>query len=303
MAGDFRRGRAEVDYLAGHGTAAGAAISFRPMSHSISVASASRPVGDLLREWRRRRRLSQLDLALDADISARHLSFVETGRSQPSRDMVLLLAEQLEVPLRERNVLLACAGYAPVFAERPLTDPALAAAREAIEVVLKGHEPFPALAVDRHWSLVSANRTALALMAGVDPELTKPPANVLRVSLHPKGLAPHIDNLAEWRAHLLARLERQIDATGDVALAALHEELSAYPAPETRGRASHAHPEAGMIAIPMKLRTGAGVLSFFSTTTVFGTPVDITLSEIALEAFFPADRETAEALRRMAADA
>ncbi len=274
-----------------------------PASRPIALPPANRPIGDLLRDWRQRRRLSQLDLALDAEISARHLSFVETGKSQPSRDMVLLLAEQLDVPLRERNVLLAAAGYAPVFSQRALGDPALTAAREAVEIILKGHEPFPALAIDRHWSLLSANRIAMMILAGVDAELVAPPINVLRVSLHPKGLAPRIANLGEWRGHLLERLRRQIDATGDATLAALHEELSAYPAPKERGRASHAHPDAGMIAVPMKLETHIGALSFFSTTTVFGTPVDVTLSEIALEAFYPADRETGDALRRMAADA
>lgn len=258
---------------------------------------AALPVGQLLRDWRQRRRMSQLDLALEADISARHLSFVETGRAQPSRDMLLHLAEQLDVPLRDRNVLLAAAGFAPVFAERALTDPALGAARQAVELVLKGHEPFPALAVDRHWSLMYANRMASALMAGVDPELLTPPANVLRISLHPKGIAPQIANLAEWRAHLLTRLRRQIDSTGDAVLAALLEELSSYPAP----KAGHGRNDPQAIAVPMQLRTPAGVLSFFSTITVFGTPVDITLSEIAIEAFFPADDATGEALRALAA--
>src|SRR6185436_13787809 len=170
-----------------------------------------RPIGDHLREWRQRRRLSQLDLALEADISARHLSFLETGRAQPSRDMVLHLAERLEVPLRERNLLLVAAGFAPVFPERPLADRALQPARKAVELVLAGHEPYPALAVDRHWTLVAANKAVAPLLAGVDATLLKPPVNVLRLSLHPKGLARRIANLAEWRAHLLARLRRQIE--------------------------------------------------------------------------------------------
>lgn len=254
------------------------------------------PVGRLLRDWRQRRRLSQLDLALDAEISSRHLSFVETGRAQPSRDMLLHLAERLDVPLRDRNVMLSAAGFAPVFAERSLDDPALGAAREAVDLVLKGHEPYPALAVDRHWSMLAANRPAMALMTGVDASLLTPPVNVLRVSLHPKGVAPRIANLAEWRAHLLARLKRQIDNTGDAILSALLEELSGYPAP----RQPHRHHDVNAIAVPMQLRTEAGLLSFFSTVTVFGTPVDITLSEIAIEAFFPADAATGEALRAMA---
>ncbi len=185
------------------------------------MTRAVRSVGDHLREWRQRRRMSQLDLACEADISTKHLSFLETGRSQPSRDMVLHLADRLEIPLRDRNMLLVAAGYAPVFPERPLGDPALGAARKAIDLVVAGHEPYPALAVDRHWSMLAANATVGRLMAGVDAALLKPPVNVLRLSLHPKGLAPRIANLAEWRAHLLARLRRQIDLSADPVLAAL----------------------------------------------------------------------------------
>src|SRR5688500_15414532 len=191
----------------------------------------SSSVGGLLREWRQRRRMSQLDLALDAEISTRHLSFVETGRSLPSRSMVLTLAERLEVPLRERNVLLTAAGYAPVFPQRPLDDPTLQAARQAVELVLKGHEPYPALAVDRHWTLVASNATVAPLLSGADPALLAPPVNVLRLSLHPRGLAPKIANLAEWRRHLLERLRRQVDLTADPALAELMTELRGFPAP------------------------------------------------------------------------
>ncbi|HWM47683.1 MAG TPA: helix-turn-helix transcriptional regulator [Xanthobacteraceae bacterium] len=260
---------------------------------------AARPVGDYLREWRQRRRLSQLELATEAEISARHLSFLETGRSLPSRDMVLHLAERLDVPLRERNVMLVAAGYAPVFPERTLQDPALAAARQAIDALLASHEPYPALAIDRHWTLLSANTAAARLMAGADAELLKPPVNVLRLSLNPKGLAPRIVNLAEWRAHLIERLRRQIDVTADAVLGELLHELCGYG-----GGASSAPPSidrryAGII-VPLRLRTETGVLSFLSTTTVFGTPVDILLSEIALETFFPADEETARALRETA---
>ncbi len=264
------------------------------------MTRAVRSVGDHLREWRQRRRMSQLDLACEADISTKHLSFLETGRSQPSRDMVLHLADRLEIPLRDRNMLLVAAGYAPVFPERPLGDPALGAARKAIDLVVAGHEPYPALAVDRHWSMLAANATVGRLMAGVDAALLKPPVNVLRLSLHPKGLAPRIANLAEWRAHLLARLRRQIDLSADPVLAALLTELRGYPAPFSV--APKATAEYGDIVVPFRLTSPAGILSFFSTTTVFGTPVDITLAELALESFFPADAATAESLRRLAAE-
>ena len=249
--------------------------------------------GAQLREWRQRRRLSQLDLAGDADVSTRHLSFVETGRAMPSREMVLRLADRLEVPLRERNRLLTAAGFAPMYAERSLDDPALAAAREAVELVLKGHEPYPALAVDRHWSLVSYNRAVLPLLAGAAPALMQAPINVLRLSLHPDGLASRIVNLAQWRAHILARVRQQVVVSADPVLTALADELRSYPAPTED--ASHDGVEASVV-VPLVLRTPAGTLSFISTTTVFGTPVEITLSELALETFFPADAATAAAL-------
>jgi transcriptional regulator with XRE-family HTH domain len=264
----------------------------------IVMTTATLPTfGAQLREWRQRRRLSQLDLAGDADVSTRHLSFVETGRSMPSREMVLRLADRLEVPLRERNRLLTAAGFAPMYAERSLDDPALKAARVAIELVLKGHEPYPALAVDRHWTLVSYNRMVLPLLAGVAPALMQAPINVLRLSLHPQGLAPRTVNLAQWRAHLLARLRQQVIVSADPVLAALADELRAYPAPADA--ASHDVVEAGVV-MPFVLRTPEGVLSFISTTTVFGTPVDVTLSELALETFFPADEATAALLHARA---
>jgi transcriptional regulator with XRE-family HTH domain len=250
------------------------------------------PVGALLREWRQRRRLSQLDLASEAEISTRHLSFLETGRALPSRDMVLHLSERLEIPLRDRNVLLVAAGYAPVFRERSLADPELQAARAAMELVLAAHAPNPAIAIDRHWTLVAANRSVAPLLAGLDPDLLKPPVNVLRLSLHPKGLAPRVVNLAEWRAHLLERLRRQVDISADAVLVELLKELRAYPAPAQPNKANGAD-----VVVPFKLRHGDRVLSFLSTTTVFGTPVEITLSELALESFFPADAETAEAVK------
>jgi len=257
-------------------------------------------VGEHLREWRLRRRLSQLDLALEADISTRHLSFLETGRAQPSRDMLLHLAEQLDVPLRERNVLLAAAGYAPVFRERSLEDPALAAARAAIDLVLAGHEPFPAIAVDRHWRLVSANKAVGLLLAGVDQDLLRQPVNVLRVALHPNGLAPRTVNLAEWRAHLLARLRRQIELTADPDLIKLLDELQKYPAARSPKPPSAAPPGAAIV-LPFQLQTEHGIVTLISTVTVFGTPIDVTVAELALECFYPADAATADILQRAAA--
>jgi transcriptional regulator with XRE-family HTH domain len=253
------------------------------------------PIGPLLRAWRERRRLSQLDLALEADISARHLSFVETGRSQPSRAMVLRLAEQLEVPLRERNHLLVAAGYAPIYAETPLDAPPMAAVREAVRQILRGHEPYPAVVVDRGWTLIEANASATFLTAGAAPELLAPPVNALRVSLHPDGMAPRIVNLGEWRAHLLGRLRRQITSGAGPDLVRLYDELRAYPcdqpAPESE------LPGPGDIVIPLRLRHGDRELAFLSTVATFGTPLDITVAELSIESFFPADADTADALR------
>ena len=265
---------------------------------STARAEPTKPVhvGDHLREWRQRRHLSQLDLAGEAEISARHLSFVETGRAAPSREMVLKLAERLDVPLRERNVLLVAAGYAPAFPQRALDDPALNAAREAINLVLRAHEPNPALAYDRHWNLVSANRMVAPLLAGIPQRLLGQPFNILRLAFHPEALAPRTVNLAEWCGHLLERLHRQCEATADPELLKLYHELKAYPMPARSGPLSSDN-----VAIPFKLRHHGEVLSFFSTTMVFGTPVDITLSELALETFFPADDLTAARMRAMAA--
>src|SRR5215468_10645552 len=270
------------------------------MTAHVSTARAERSqpihIGDHLREWRQRRRLSQLDLAGEAEISARHLSFVETGRATPSREMVLKLAERLDVPLRERNVLLVSAGYAPAFPQRPLEEPALKAARGAIDLVLKAHEPNPALAYDRHWNLVSANRMVAPLLEGIPQRLLGQPFNILRLAFHPEALAPRTVNLAEWCGHLLERLHRQCEATADPELIKLYQDLKAYPIPARPGPLP---PDS--VAIPFKLRHNGEVLSFFSTTMVFGTPVDITLQELALETFFPADDLTAERMRRIAA--
>jgi transcriptional regulator with XRE-family HTH domain len=255
----------------------------------MATASAGL-VGTHIRTWRARRRLSQLDLALDAEISARHLSFIETGRSRPSRAMLLRLAERLRIPPRERNVLLVAGGFAPALPARPLDDPALAAARQAVDKVLAAYEPYPALAVDLHWNLVAANAGVAPFLAGSAPHLLEPPLNVLRLSLHPQGLAPRIENLAQWRAYIFRRLEEQIDVSADPILAALLEELRIYP-----GGVSDSG-ETNGVAILLKIRQGPHLLSFLSMTTVFGTPVDITLSELAVEAFLPADPETAAML-------
>lgn len=265
------------------------------------MAASSSAFGVHLREWRQRRRMSQLNLALEAEISARHLSFVETGRSQPSREMVLRLAERLGVPLRERNVLLSAAGYAPVFPERRLDEPAMQAARRAVDLLLKAHEPYPALTIDRHWTMLAANAAVPPLLGGVAPELVRPPVNVLRLSLHPEGLSPRIVNLGQWRAHLLERLRRQTEITADPLLVDLRRELECYPAPRMTGPAPR--PACPDVVVPLQLRARDTILSFISTTTVFGTPQDITLSELTLETFFPADAATAEILRGMTAAA
>src|ERR1700757_809570 len=255
-------------------------------------------VGEHLREWRQRRHLSQLDLAVEAEISARHLSFVETGRAAPSREMVLKLAERLDVPLRERNVLLVAAGFAPAFPQRSLDDPMLKSARQAIDLVLKAHEPNPALAYDRHWNLVTANRMVAPLLDGVPERLLGQPFNILRLAFHPEALAPRTVNLAEWCGHLLERLHRQCEATADPELIKLYNDLKVYPIP---ARSAPLPPD-NNVAIPLKLRHNGEVLSFISTTMVFGTPVDVTLSELALETFFPADDLTAARMRQMAAE-
>lgn len=285
--------RRPVDYRGGNGAGAGGCAIVAAMN-----TTDIQPVGRLLREWRQRRRLSQLDFAVEAEISSKHLSFLETGRARPSREMLLKLTELLDVPLRERNTLLVAAGFAPMFPERQLDDPTLQAARDAMEMVLKGHEPYPAVAIDRHWTLLAGNRAVAPMLTDIAPKLLEPPVNVLRLSLHPDGLAPRIVNLDQWRTHLLARLRRQIEISADKVLIALLEELLAYPAPQAPARTADGN-GANAFVVPMRLATPMGVLSFISTTTVFGTPIDVTLSELALEAFFPADAATAAALRQL----
>lgn len=254
-------------------------------------------VGVLLRDWRLRRRRSQLDLSIEAGISARHLSFVETGRSRPSPDMVERLAEHLEIPLRERNTLLLAAGFAPQHSERSLDDAVMRPVREALDLVLRGHEPYPAAVVDRHWSLVSANASLEVLIEGVDPALLTPPINVLRASLHPRGMAPRILNLEQWRAHLLHRLARQVALTGDPALTRLLEEGRSYPTPARDSW--HDPPADSGITVPLRIRSGKAELCFLSTITTFGTAIEITSSELSIESFFPADQATAEFLRAL----
>ncbi|WP_245870189.1 helix-turn-helix domain-containing protein [Teichococcus rhizosphaerae] len=268
------------------------------------MMTTERPTaGALLRHWRQRRRLSQMALALEAEVSQRHLSCLEAGRAMPSRAMVLHLAERLGVPLRERNALLVAAGFAPAYGERPLQAPALAAARQAMERILHGHMPHPALAVDRHWNLLSANAAIGVLIGEVAEALMRPPVNVLRLSLHPGGLAGRILNFPEWRAHLLARLGHEVRASSDPALLGLLEELKALPLPpQARGVRAAPAEESG-IAVPLRLASEAGPLGFISTTTVFGTAVDVTLSEVTIEAFFPADDATASAMARLTASA
>jgi transcriptional regulator with XRE-family HTH domain len=258
------------------------------------------PLGALLKEWRARRRLSQLDLALEAGVSARHLSFVETGRSKPSREMVLHLAEQLEVPLRDRNQLLLAAGYAPAYQQHAIDAPEMAPVRSALKRVLDGHDPYPAIVIDRWWNLVDANASLGVLLEGVSTELLEPPVNALRLALHPDGAAPRIANLGEWRAHLLARVERELAITGDDRLRALYDEVAAYPGPDAGGRADLIDPGAE-IALPLSIRAGGEELHFFSTIATFGTAVDVTVAELSIEAFFPADERTANALRRRSA--
>jgi transcriptional regulator with XRE-family HTH domain len=257
-------------------------------------------VGDLLREWRERRRLSQLDLAYDAEISQRHLSFLEIGRSQPSREMILRLAEKLEIPLRERNVLLTAAGYAAVFPERPLDDERLAAARQAVDSILNGLGSNPSFAVDRHWTLVAANKAASIFTAEVDSSLLEPPVNMLRICLHPKGFTPQVVNYQQWRRNILEYLNRQVEITADAFLMELYQELKSYPKPKPlKDSLQTKEIDYSGFAIPLRMMTKEGELSFISTVTVFGTPIDVTLSELALESFFPADEKTAEIMSRV----
>jgi transcriptional regulator with XRE-family HTH domain len=257
----------------------------------MSVAAVpARPVGSLLRTWRERRRLSQLELSVRAEISTRHLSFVETGRSRPTPEMILRISDHLDVPLRDRNALLLAGGYAPAYPQHALEEPELAGVRAALQLVLAGHEPFPAVLIDRYWQLVDANTAAGLLTAGCAPELLVPPVNVLRVSLHPDGMAPRIANLPQWRGHLLGQVRRRAEQTGDPRLADLYDELRGYP-----GEVDDLLPP-GNVVLPLELRTDSGVLSLLSIAARVGTAADVTVDELMIEAFYPADAATARRL-------
>jgi transcriptional regulator with XRE-family HTH domain len=262
----------------------------------ISIAPhvmGTQSVGELLRQWRERRRLSQLDLSIQADISARHLSFVETGRSRPTREMILRLTEQLDIPLRERNTLLLAGGYAPAYPQHGLEEPELESVRTALRQVLAGHEPYPAALVNRWWELLDGNAAIATLTSGCAPWLLEPPVSVLRLSLHPDGMAPRIVNLAQWRTHLLTQLRRRAQSLGDQRLSDLHDELLGYPG----GTAEPA--SATDVVLPLRYRHGDHELSFFSITAAVGTAMDVTVEELAIEAFYPANAATAAALRSL----
>jgi transcriptional regulator with XRE-family HTH domain len=263
------------------------------MTTMTSRAAGTRPVGALLREWRERRRLSQLDLSIRAEISTRHLSFVETGRSRPTPTMILRLTEQLEVPLRERNALLLAGGYAPAYPQHGLDEPELNEIRSALRQVLAGHEPYPAVVVNRWWELLDSNTAISVFISDCASWLLEPPVNVLRLSLHPDGMAARIVNLAQWRAHLLTQLRHRAQALADQRLSDLHAELLSYPG------GAEARPPAGAVVLPLRYRHGDQELSFFSISAAVGTATDVTVEELAIESFYPADAATVAALRSL----
>lgn len=254
-----------------------------------TLETAASPVGTLLRQWRQRRRLSQLDLAVASDISTRHLSFIETGRSRPTSEMILRLSEQLDVPLRERNALLLAGGFAPAYAERDLDRPELAVVLAGLRRVVAAHEPYPALLVNRWWEMVESNEAIEVFTEGAAPDLLEPPVNVLRLCMHPYGMAPRVVNLAECRVKLLGRLRRQADVTGDARLHELYRELRGYPGGEATGNAE--------VVLPLRYRYHGRELAFFSISSVIGSPMDVTVDELAIESFYPADEQTAAVLR------
>jgi transcriptional regulator with XRE-family HTH domain len=268
----------------------------------MALPEGAPSAGALLREWRQRRNLSQFELALRSAVSARHLSFIETGRTRPSREMVLHLADRLDVPLRDRNRLLLAAGFAPVFGERSLDESEMAPVREALERFLSAHEPYPAVVVDRHWNIVASNRGVAYVTRGVAPELRTPPVNALRIALHPDGLAPRISNLADWSGYLLTRLRREIEATGDPDLEALYQELVVYPGVAEEDDRADA-PTPNEIMLKHELRLDDRDLVLFCTFTTFGTAHDLTLAELTIVAFYPANPQTAEALTEAVSEA
>jgi transcriptional regulator with XRE-family HTH domain len=261
------------------------------------MAASPSDAGNLLRAWRERRRLSQLELAGAADISTRHLSFIETGRAQPSRRVLLRLAEELAVPLRGRNAILLAAGFAPVYPETPLADPVMRPVRNALDRIVTLHDPYPALVVDRQWNVVTANASAVALLEGVAPDLLRPPVNVMRVSLHPRGLAPRTRNFAAWAGHLIGQLRQQVESSGDIDLQALLEEVSHYPGipaePPPPGPADR-------VVTAVRYATPDGDLALFTTIATLGAPTDVTAAELAIETFYPADEQSAALLHRRA---
>ncbi|MFF4571688.1 helix-turn-helix domain-containing protein [Streptomyces sp. NPDC001410] len=270
-----------------------------PADRTDKADKADKGIGPLLRAWRERRRVSQLELALRADSSARHISFIETGRSRPSEEMVLRLAEHLDVPVRERNALLLAAGYAPHYPETPLDDPALDALRDGMERLIQGYEPYPALVVDAGYTVVAANRGITMLLEGVPEKLLTPAPNAMRLTLHPEGLAPRIRNLREWRGHLLAQMEREIALHRSDQLRALYEEVAAYPVPEDAPGDEPAEP-VPYFALPMQIEHDDRILSFVSSISTFNTPMDVTVAELAIETFLPADPATTKYLHTLA---
>ncbi|WBO62755.1 helix-turn-helix domain-containing protein [Streptomyces camelliae] len=280
-------------------------VASGPSASPTAPASASadgKGAGPLLRAWRERRRISQLELALRADSSARHISFIETGRSRPSEEMVLRLAEHLDVPVRERNSLLLAAGYAPHYPETPLDDPALDALRDGMERLIQGYEPYPALVVDATYTVVAANRGIAMLLDGVPEKLLSPAPNAMRLTLHPEGLAPRIRNLHTWRGHLLAQMDRQIALQRSERLRALYEEVAAYPVPEDAHGDEDGEPAGSVayFALPMRIEHDGRILSFVSSISTFNTPMDVTVAELAIETFLPADPATAKYLHTLA---
>ncbi len=275
-----------------------ASVATGPHAPSPTPTATAPGVGPLLRAWRERRRISQLELALRAGSSARHISFVETGRSRPSEEMVLRLAEHLDVPVRERNALLLAAGHAPRYPETPLDDPALESLRAGLETLLTGYEPYPALVVDATYDVVAANRGIMTLLDGVPESLLTPPLNAMRLTLHPSGLAPRIRNLREWRGHLLHQMERQIALHRSAPLRRLYEEVAAYPVPE--GRDDEPCGPVPHFALPLRIEHDGRLLSFVSSISTFNTPMDVTVAELAVETFLPADPETVKYLRMTA---
>ncbi|MEV8389200.1 MULTISPECIES: helix-turn-helix transcriptional regulator [unclassified Streptomyces] len=282
--------------MAARGTTAQVTAGF------TAVRAAEPAVGPLLRDWRKRRRVSQLELAIRADSSARHISFIETGRARPSEEMVLRLADRLDVPVRERNTLLLAAGYAPRFTETALDDPAMDAVRQGLERLLQGYEPYPAVVVDGTYTVVAANRGIAMLMEGLPAKLLAPPLNAMRLTLQPEGLAPRIRNLPEWRGHLLDQMERQLALDRSPALRAVYDEVAAYPLPESAAEeGTTAAGDAGALrsavagpsfALPMIIEHDGRVLSFLSSISTFNTPMDVTVAELAIETFLPADPAT-----------